>query len=214
MINSKISEINISDTIGQPIYFSNDTISVTSLVQINNGSAELKSPYFFDTNHSFPGAGNLTLLTYVYLNGYRKSVSTSGISSLNLKKSYLSININTSKLVLNEGNLLFWFQSKLKDGRYANYALISQPINKKIKDTLDTYHEVILELPDLESKGWLCLGASNRDSYRYSCSDNFDSAISKVDYDFGFIIFPVSKDNYSQKGSTLKIKSIKLFRNE
>ena len=202
------------DTTG-PIFFRNgDTISVNIKNKVINDFALIQSPFFYDINHSKPlGAGSLYLLTWLYLNGDYKTSSTIGIPFLDLRDTYLTAEINIHDLNLIDGNLLFWFQTTLEDGRWANYALTSKPIDKLIKDTSDSFQKITIKLPENELDGWVCLGASERETHRFACNDKFISSISKVNFDFGLIIFPI-KENYAVDHSrNIKIKSIEIFKN-
>jgi hypothetical protein len=212
--NVHLNEINGVDTVGLITYKKGDSISVNIRVKIENDYSIINSPFFYDTNHSKPmGAGTLYLLNWLYLNGYQGTKSTEAIKELDLRNSKIKVSLNIHDLGLKMGsNLHFWFQTTLGNQLWANYVLISQPINKIAKDTSNIFQEVTLNLPDREDQGWLCLGTSIRDSYRYKCDENFQNSISRVNYDFGFVIFPVDTNYANDRTRNLKIKSIVIYK--
>ncbi len=206
-----LDEIQDLDTVGPFFYKNGDTISVNIRNKVVNNYAYIQSPFFYDINHAKPlGAGSSYLLTWLFLGGQYNTNSTLNIPFLDIRDKYLIIDINIHDLKLNEGNLLFWFQTTQENGRWANYTLVSQPLNKMITDTTDSFHKVKIKLPKREEDGWICQGASEREQHRYTCDPNFNNSISKVNYDFGFIIFPITSHYATDRTRNLKIKSIEL----
>jgi hypothetical protein len=205
-------ELNKLDTVGPIFYRKGDTVSVNIKNKIINDYTIIQSPFFYDKNHSKPfGAGSLYLLTWIFMGGLNNTPSTNFIPFLDLRNKKLKVTLNIHDLKIHEGNLLFWFQTTMPDGKWANYALTSQPINKLITDTSNSFHEVILNFPEREDNGWTCLGASEREMHRFGCNQLFLNSISNVNYDFGFIIFPIDSNYANDYSRNLKIKNIEIF---
>lgn len=109
---------------------------------------------------------------------------------LSFANTQLAIRLESEEFDPREGELLFWFQVKMGEDRYANFALTGDPI--KIPRNTSEPIDVRLTLKAKETL-WQCLGASEMRTETYGCIDVV-KALESVNNNFGLIIFPTSSD--------------------
>jgi len=165
-------------------------IKTNCYVPVNTarGHMLLESPWFHDPNHAPPGAGYLSLLTFVYLRGFA-GADTAHLPELDLRGLLLRAAMKTEHLDVKEGSLYFWFQMLAPNGKWVNYAYTARPINAMLHD--GGFTEVRLRL-SADPGSWTCLGASAVRSDFYTCIP-LEEAMSHVNGDFGFVILPVNE---------------------
>lgn len=160
----------------------------TSPVLLIEESMRLQSPWLHDANHAYPGAGNLALLGWVYLNG-RYGAPTHGIADIDLRNAILRAEMRQGALDVKEGHLYLWVQSEMSDGMFVNLAYTAQPIDTLLAAD-GSWSSVELSL-SADPSAWTCLGSSAARADTYRC-DEVEKVISKVNFDLGFIILPVN----------------------
>jgi hypothetical protein len=167
-----------------------EEIKTNCYVPVNtvDGHMLLESPWFHDPNHAPPGAGYLSLLTFVYLRGFG-GADTAHLPELDLRNLLLRVSMKSEHLDVKEGSLYFWFQMLAPDGRWVNYAYTARPINVALRD--EQFVEIRLRLSS-DPASWTCLGASAVRADFYGCIPLVE-AISHVNADFGFVILPVNE---------------------
>jgi len=166
-----------------------------------DGHMVLQSPWFHDPNHAPPGAGYLSLLTFVYLRGFA-GADTAQLPEIDLRGLMLRASMKTEHLDVKEGSLYFWFQMLAPDGRWVNYAYTGRSISSLLRD--EKFTEVRLRFtPDPAS--WTCLGASDVRSDFYGCIP-LEDAMSHVNGDFGFVILPVNENPLAELQPSGKIE--------
>lgn len=152
----------------------------------DSGTVESKAPWFVDENHAAPGAGILSLIGWVWLNGEYGGIPA---ATLDLRNTELTARIWVDDLVIGDGHLVFWFQTYRSEiGKYQNYALTAYPVERHLRD--EKWVTVRIHLPKREG-AWTCLGAAPWRVETYGCGSVAD-ALADVNYDFGFIVLPVS----------------------
>ncbi|HEV8444783.1 MAG TPA: hypothetical protein VGQ27_14965 [Steroidobacteraceae bacterium] len=181
-------------------------------VPVEGGRSVLQSPWWLDPNHAKPGGyGHLNLLTWVYLNGMPGS-STEGMPSIDLRDVTLRVSMRAQAFNPAGGRLVFWFQTKMPDGRFANFAYTSSPLDAVLPPDGSELSQFNIKLV-ADPAAWTCLGAAVDRSDFYGCMDVVN-AMSAVKDDFGFIIIPVSDspDPAGQPMGRIEIQSIELVR--
>ena len=169
----------------------------------------LQSPWWLDPNHAPPGAGYLSLLTWVYLDGPPGS-STHGVGAIDLRDATLRIAIRAQDLDLKGSHLHFWFQTAMPDGRFANFVYTRAPIDALFVPGGNALELIELDLSS-DPQAWTCLGAASDRVDTYGCT-NIGDALHAVNNDFGFILFPVSGSPLPehQPSGRFEIQSIEL----
>jgi hypothetical protein len=171
----------------------------------------LESPWWLDPNHAPPGAGYLSLLSWLYLDGAAGS-TTQGLRTLDLRDATLRLELRAQNLDLAGGRLRFWFQTTMPDGRFANFVYTRTSIDASLPP--NGSEPVLVEI-DLSAQpaAWTCLGAASARADFYGCMD-VGQALRAVDQDFGVIIFPVSDSPApaDQPSGRIEIQSIELVR--
>ncbi|HEY7639578.1 MAG TPA: hypothetical protein VH814_07625 [Steroidobacteraceae bacterium] len=166
-------------------------IKTNCYVPVNtvDGHMLLESPWFHDPNHAPPGAGYLSLLTFVYLRGFA-GADTAQLPELDLRGLLLRVSMKTEHLDVKEGSLYFWFQMLAPDGKWVNYAYTARPLNVSLRD--EGFTEVRLRFIS-DPGSWTCLGSSEVRADFYGCIP-LEEAMSHVNGDFGFVILPVNEN--------------------
>jgi hypothetical protein len=149
------------------------------------GVIESHSPWFLDPNHASPGAGNLNLLGFVFLNGRHGGLPQ---PTIDLRNGRLSARVYADSLALNGGHVYFWFQTYVPSlGKWANFALTSSPLESRLKDK--QWVTIDLTLKN-SAADWTCLGSSLARQDTYGCV-GVTRALGNVNTNFGFIVLPV-----------------------
>lgn len=172
----------------------------------------LQSPWWLDPNHAPPGAGYLSLLAWVYLDG-APGTSTHGVSKMDLRDATLSVSIRAQDLDLKGSHLHFWFQTTMPDGRFANFVYTRSAIESTLAPDAHDLEWVEIKLSS-DPSAWTCLGTAGARADLYGCMD-VAIALRAVDNDFGFILFPVSDSPLPehQPSGRFEIQSIQLTSN-
>ncbi len=185
-------------------------LACTHPAPVAAGSMALKSPWWLDNNHAPPGAGYLSLLTWLYLGGINDA-PTENLKELDLRDAILRVALRVEDLDLKGGQLVFWFQTLMDDGRYANFAYTGEPLNLLLHRR-DARNRIEVTLDPDEAR-WTCLGTSQSRGDTYGCMPLAD-AMGKVNTDFGFIIFPVDGSPLveAQPSGAVYIDSVEILR--
>lgn len=132
---------------------------------------------------------------------------------LDLRNAHVRIVMSADMLDLKGGDVLFWFQVKTGDKRYANFALTGAPLLRSEKYFSHPGFEISIHLTTDEA-AWTCLGSSEARADTYGCDISLTDALRSVNNDFGLIIFPVVGDPDLEKQPTgeLSINSIEIYR--
>jgi len=178
---------------------------------VQNGRMQLTSPWWLDPNHAPPGAGYLSLITWVYLDGPAGS-STFGKPTLDLTGTTLEVALRAPDLELAGGRLMFFFNTSMPGGKYANYAYSRTPIDAKLRPGDRDLTLVEIKLSS-DADAWTCLGTSDVKSDLYACVD-VTQAMRAIDNAFGFMILPVSDSPLpeDQPSGHIEIQSVELVR--
>ena len=171
----------------------------------------LESPWWLDPNHAPPGAGYLGLVTWTYLDG-GPDETTFGVPALDLRDVTLRVALRAENLDLKGSHLNFWFQTTMPDGRFANFVYQRAPIERHLPANGSDLELVEITLSG-DPDAWTCLSTAPDRADFYGCMD-VREAMSAVDNDFGFILFPVSGSPLpeDQPSGRIEIQSIELVR--
>jgi len=136
---------------------------------------------------------------------------TASLDALDLTATTLSVTLKSENLDLKGGQLYFWFQSHMPDGKYVNYAYTAQPVNLLLGNNGD-YNSIQIKLSSAPAD-WTCLGSSVARANTYGCAPLLD-AMTRVNVDLGFIILPVDALplQEAQPPGTISIRSITLTK--
>ena len=185
-----------------------DQFSCTTPVILTDESMRIESPWMLDANHASPGAGNLALLGWVYLDG-RYGSPTQKVRTLDLRDATLRVEMRKEALDVKDGHLYLWVQSEMPDGMYVNLAYTAQPLDTLI-DAGGAWSplEVLLAA---DATAWTCLGSSAARADTYRCDDVLKVA-SNVNFDFGFIILPVADvpDPAVQPSGAIEVRNLEI----
>jgi len=185
-------------------------LACTMDVPVADDLMMLQSPWWLDPNHAPPGAGYLSLLTWIYLDA-GPGTSTEHLKEIDLRGATLRLAIRIHNLDLKGGQLVFWFQTAMPDGRSVNYVYTGMPLSSRLIHP-DELNLIEVELSS-DAAVWTCLGSAEDRTDTYGCIP-LAEAISRVDYDFGLIIFPVDASPLpeAQPSGTIYVQSIELVR--
>ncbi len=140
-----------------------------------------------DANHAAPGADNLLLPGWLYLEG-RNGAPTHHVRALDLRGTTLRMEMRQDALDVKVGHLYLCVQSEMTDGMYVNLAYSAQPLDTMTDDN-GAWVPIDSTL-SADPTAWMCLGSSAARADTYRC-DAVSKIIRNVNFDFGFIILPV-----------------------
>lgn len=176
---------------------------------VRAGALFLQSPWWLDENHAPPGgAGHLSLVAWVYV---RDIESRAPPAQLDLRGARLKAQMRAAQLDLKEGQMVFWFQTSMPGGRFANFAYTGVPLHLQLLEP-DEFNVIDIELT-ADPALWTCLGAHESRVDTYGCMP-LEEALGCVDIAFGMIVFPVgaSPQPELQPSGTIELGSFELWR--